>query len=606
MKFIRWSLLFIVPLHALCQGFTPVEHLRTFQLDLMEESVVGTSPYTQTMLLHQAQFLQEFTPYEHPFDTALRYNESVELLGKFYYHINKGDYFYYTQDTLNVKARAEYLYAIELAESQNAPQLVCEGIKKLLTLNRLSYLNNNYFSAPTYLSKYKEYAYDDLEIAYWQYYSLLFTYRNRLAKDRWNDELERVLQDYVQTSESHFLSAQILNLFANYYFNVLGRFDDALSFNNQALERLKKIDHGYKSSLEKKIYTGLIRHHVFQGNKDIKRNGDNSKVKTAQRLLSQMDTTIHTKVDKFYKRYYYFYLSAIDTTFGRYQEGYSHFREYTKLSEQAARYDNVGAIQFLDAKYRDEYQKAEIKEQSEVILSQQKVLWIISAMVILFAILTVALIFAIRNIRQKNLKIETLMRELHHRVKNNLQIISSLLGLQSMKLEDASAIKAVNEGKGRIRAMSLIHQKLYQTDEVTSLDIREYLSSLIAELVSAYGFHGRLDLQIEVPSKSLDADRTLPIGLIINELVSNTFKYAFADVEKPRLRVGMNDVGGQYHLIIEDNGPGLPDTFDLKKAESFGLKLVNLLVKQMKGSLQYSSGENVSRFQIEFGLDSNG
>ena len=191
------------------------------------------------------------------------------------------------------------------------------------------------------------------------------------------------------------------------------------------------------------------------------------------------------------------------------------------------------------------------------------------------------------------------MRELHHRVKNNLQVISSLLGLQSMRLEDANAKRAVIEGKERIRAMSLIHQKLYRHEEVTSLNIQDYITNLVEELTQSYGFSKKAKINIDVPSISMDADTSLPIGLIVNELVSNAFKYAFQDIEEPILELKLIKENNNLLLKISDNGIGLPEQYSFENASSFGMKLVNLLVKQLKGSLEINQTNGLS-YLIKF------
>ena len=183
------------------------------------------------------------------------------------------------------------------------------------------------------------------------------------------------------------------------------------------------------------------------------------------------------------------------------------------------------------------------------------------------------------------------MRELYHRVKNNLQVVSSLLGLQSMKLTDENAKRAVSEGKGRILAMSLIHQKLYQKSVITSLNVREYLESLVEQIAHAYDPSNRVNLNIQLKNEEIDMDTGLPIGLIVNELVTNSFKYAF-EAKFGHITVNLKQEGDiNYILQVTDNGRGLPDDFDLESATSFGLKLVQILTKQINGKVQIENSE---------------
>ena len=168
----------------------------------------------------------------------------------------------------------------------------------------------------------------------------------------------------------------------------------------------------------------------------------------------------------------------------------------------------------LTTEYRErveaEQREAEILNQMQEIESRNTLLLFISILSLLLACLVFTLAFTYQKIKYKNQRIETLIKELHHRVKNNLQVISSLLGLQSMKLENESAKKAVSEGKGRIRAMSLIHQKLYQNEEVTKLNIKEYIINLVTELATAYGYQ-KAQILIVAPNDPFDAETTLPL-----------------------------------------------------------------------------------------------
>jgi two-component sensor histidine kinase len=201
---------------------------------------------------------------------------------------------------------------------------------------------------------------------------------------------------------------------------------------------------------------------------------------------------------------------------------------------------------------------------------------------------------------ERSEKVEILLRELHHRVKNNLQIISSLWGLQMMRLDNEEAKYAANAGKERIRAMSLIHQKLYQTDQFTKINIKEYIDNLVLELTDSYGYKDKAHIQIDVPPDEFDIDTTLPLGLIINELTSNAFKYAFENVEKPILVLRLwKSSKSEYTLFIQDNGKGLPPHFSIAETSSFGLRLVNLLVKQIKGNLTQNY-DNGLTYQISF------
>ncbi|GAB3735598.1 tetratricopeptide repeat-containing sensor histidine kinase [Spirosoma lituiforme] len=193
-------------------------------------------------------------------------------------------------------------------------------------------------------------------------------------------------------------------------------------------------------------------------------------------------------------------------------------------------------------------------------------------------------------------QLRTLMKELHHRVKNNLAIVSSLLTLQANGLTDEKAVQALRKGQQRIQAMSLIHQRLYQTDRVTIVNIREYLTDLAVSLMQAYGYESaNFDLQVDVVVEELDVDVAVPLGLIVNELITNSFKYAFAHQKHPRLRIRLDyateAVQPGITLEVQDNGPGIASA-DWQKGSSqtsFGRRLVATLTEQLDGKFELTS-----------------
>ena len=293
-------------------------------------------------------------------------------------------------------------------------------------------------------------------------------------------------------------------------------------------------------------------------------------------------------------------LTELHSEIGNFDEAYNYMKlreeTYFQIHDQEKRM----TLQILDTEYdlRDKNQR--LSYQETFIGQQRKIIYTAIASIVLILLVLGVVLFLFRKIRLKNQQIETLMRELHHRVKNNLQVISSLLGLQSSKLQDASAQKAVEEGKERIRAMSLIHQKLYQQSDVSNVNLKEYLEALVAEITESYGFTNRADLQMHIAEVPMDVDTTMPLGLIVNELVSNAFKYAYGDIETPLLKLEVVEKANrQYQLLIKDNGKGLPMHFDFDKATSFGLKLVKLLVRQLGAKLEIDHNEGLE-YKIEF------
>lgn len=201
-------------------------------------------------------------------------------------------------------------------------------------------------------------------------------------------------------------------------------------------------------------------------------------------------------------------------------------------------------------------------------------------------------------IAQSLLEKESLLKEIHHRVKNNLQIIASLLYLQSGKFEDEDFKRVLEEGQGRVRSMALIHQKLYENDDLKSIPFDEYLMELVSEIRASFGM-GDVALQIKAENTFFDVDTAVPLGLIINELATNAFKYAYGDHSRGSFSITLTKEGDYYSLNVRDNGQGLPDEIDIKKTKSLGLRLVRMLSQQLEGEFEFER-ENGTSFNLKF------
>lgn len=182
---------------------------------------------------------------------------------------------------------------------------------------------------------------------------------------------------------------------------------------------------------------------------------------------------------------------------------------------------------------------------------------------------------------------ETLLKEIHHRVKNNLQLISSLLQLQSGYIKDPAALQIFRDGQNRIRSMALIHEKLYQARSLAQIDFSEYVRSLTSLLIRTYHTSAqnvRLDLHIQ--PVSLNLETAIPFGLLLNELISNCLEHAFPDQRAGVIQVALAQTAdGQVTLTVEDNGVGLPENFDWENNPSLGLRLIRILADQLHGQV---------------------
>ncbi|MCB0760852.1 MAG: tetratricopeptide repeat protein [Flavobacteriales bacterium] len=256
-------------------------------------------------------------------------------------------------------------------------------------------------------------------------------------------------------------------------------------------------------------------------------------------------------------------------------------------------------------KMRESFNAAEREKELEIsqlklaVEERQKtyLMWGMVLAVVVLLVLTFAVWNTVRSNRklahqkgiiQKSLEEkEILMREIHHRVKNNLQVVSSLLSIQSRGIEDAKALEAVNESRNRVKSMALIHQDLYREDDLTHVDVRTYIGKLVESLFSSYRVdQERVKLVKEIDAISLDVDTLIPLGLILNELISNSLKYAFEQNEGT-LNVTLKQENGILRLEVSDDGIGL-DPQQLE-GDGFGMKMIRAFSEKLGASFEVIS-----------------
>lgn len=268
--------------------------------------------------------------------------------------------------------------------------------------------------------------------------------------------------------------------------------------------------------------------------------------------------------------------------------------------------DRNGAVSRLSVEYETEKKETQLNSQrKELYLSQQNQQaqrWLLTILSVLLLGATGASI-AFYQISQKNKRLSqqnaALVQEQNHRVKNNLQLVSSLLSLQSNRLDDESARNAVEDSQRRIEVMSLLQRKLYDGDNLVSINVDEFLKELVTMVIKAFE-----QQQVEVayqidPSMMLPADSAMRIGLITNELITNSCKYAFPDNPKPTLQIIASLVNKTFHFCVVDNGPGFVET--KAPSRSFGLRLIQMQVEQLFGTYQFQSNGNLE-FDMSFPL----
>lgn len=286
-------------------------------------------------------------------------------------------------------------------------------------------------------------------------------------------------------------------------------------------------------------------------------------------------------------------LYSAESDAGNYKDALHSLERFKSLQDSTLRAEKAKIVDEIETKYDTEKKEILIKQLDEKNKYQQIQMWFMVGGLLISMCFLWVLFWQNKKIKDSRQRIfeqsdqlKLMMKELHHRVKNNLAIVSSLLKIQSGRIEDEKAVLAVRQGQQRVEAMSLIHQRLYQTDKVTNINIKEYISDLADSLMSAYGFEPeKFNLIIQIEKEMLDVDSAIPIGLIINELLTNSFKYAYKDIDQPLLKITLKQDNG-LTLEVSDNGPGVDMERWKKAKDSFGKKLIAGLTKQIGGTFE--------------------
>lgn len=281
----------------------------------------------------------------------------------------------------------------------------------------------------------------------------------------------------------------------------------------------------------------------------------------------------------------------------RFDSALYYYKRTTDIGDSLLNIEKTQQIADIQTKYETVKKESQINLLDTANKVKAKNIYFLSIGLFIMASLAVAMILLYKRVQKQKVllaaqsaKLELMMKELHHRVKNNLQIVSSLLSLQSYRLHDAEAVAAMNESKQRVQAMSLIHQRLYKTDMLTSVNIKEYITDLTSSLMAAYGYSADdFALQLTIEKELLDVEKALPIGLILNEVITNAFKYAYRDIAAPSLQITLNENSGNIQLTVKDNGIGINAESWNKKSVSFGKQLISSLCKQLRAQQTVTS-----------------
>ena len=268
--------------------------------------------------------------------------------------------------------------------------------------------------------------------------------------------------------------------------------------------------------------------------------------------------------------------------------------------------EKTAQIADMQTRYETGKKDARIEKLSELNQVKNQRFWLLAvAALVLATLLLVVWRQKRKSQRQQALisnqaeRLQWMMKELHHRVKNNLQIVSSLLNLQAYRLKDEQSTAAFRESQLRVQAMSLMHQRLYQVEDVSMINFKLYLTDLTETLMQAYGYDkDAFDLEIRVDQEMLNVDTVMPLGLLVNEIVTNSFKYAYPGLERPALKIQLQNSNNQLELFVSDNGPGIPAN---SQPRGFGQNLIMALSRQLKATVTLENDHGASyRFTIPY------
>ena len=328
--------------------------------------------------------------------------------------------------------------------------------------------------------------------------------------------------------------------------------------------------------------------------------------------IRSLSTCINIATSDFGDEYYlsqaYEELSIAYAKIGNYVLAYNAILKYDALEDEIFTAEADQRISQLQTEFDVAIKESTIKLQ-ETELAQHRTRQTVFLIVAFFLLLFLVFLYRTYQINRKkntllekqNKEKEFLLKEIHHRVKNNLEIVSSLLALQSAQLTDSSAVEAMQESQNRVQSMSIIHQKLYQGSNLSTIEMRTYLCNLGAHVLDSFGMEDQVQISYEMENMELDVDTAIPLGLIINELLTNTMKYAFPNNRNGEVKLTLIQPSDKkLQLDVSDNGVGQQVNGEIK-GTGFGMQLVDLLCRQLQGKMQRNT-DNGTSISFDFNI----
>ena len=309
---------------------------------------------------------------------------------------------------------------------------------------------------------------------------------------------------------------------------------------------------------------------------------------------------------------YYSGMALLDSATGNWKNAYLHYRKYIVINDSSFSDETLKKAVASQMKYDSDKKEAAIKAEQEKkdVLTQAAINRQRNILYSSFSVLAIVLVFSGVVFRQRNkiakekrrsdlllLDKELLLKEIHHRVKNNLEVVSSLLALQSAQIDDPNTKDAMLAGQNRVHSIGIVHQKLYQGTNLGAIEMKDYFVNLSESILDSFGAEKRVTIECAMDQLDVDIDTAVPLGLIVNELLTNTLKYAFPEGQQGKVQIRLQkQADGVLHLEVSDNGIGKSG---VTQGTGFGGQLVSLLTQQLSGSTR-EEVKNGTRIYFEF------
>lgn len=305
---------------------------------------------------------------------------------------------------------------------------------------------------------------------------------------------------------------------------------------------------------------------------------------------------------------------SIDQRMEEIRDSVNQFRNQPRTELSALANKNKENLREIDLKSN------QIRESEQQIAFERQRRFYLTITIALFVVIVILLFFFLRRMRKQKNELsaknelvestleqrETLLKEIHHRVKNNLQVISGLMQSQGIRSNDPLVKEIMKSGQDRVKSMALIHEKLYQTQDFTNIQAQDYILDLVSTIEQGYLLNrSNISLNVQIEDVHFDIDTAIPLGLIINELLTNAYKYAFVDNQEGLIHLELRKHKKHICFFVSDNGRGLPKEFDFEQTRSLGLTLVKGLSRQLNGEAVILPSENGLKIEIRFPMKNN-